>query len=443
VRRHHLILLLLALLLLGVLVPVGVTVLGPAYTPSPVEPDPAADPGLPPDSGSARGSGNRAEIPLPSAGPAGGEETAPDARGLAGGGHRNGASSGESARTEGPRGRAPGGGPAAEGEGTGPPGWFPNLEGKVLDVRTGKPIEGARLLYGPFPEWSGGNANAEGGFAFTVDGKDLDPEKLFKLRVMAPGYETLEVVPRDGRFDVELVARAGPAMPGTIRGRAEDRDGRPVRGVVGVVLGDAAVMRHWLAVLADENGEFLLEAVDPGGARIRLGRGDAVNVYVPDAGEAQVALQSSELRESLEAAFTDGDEKRLESAIDAQRKAYVLLVDLKRESAPAERVQAAEREFYRLVQAASRIEVKKRRSRSRRAVAVLDVPGRDGSRLVAEWHGSSTIERWWAVVTNGRARFPALFAGTWRLLLKSEDGVRSAKVQVGEEGDVSFPEAAK
>ncbi|MEN8152209.1 MAG: hypothetical protein ABFS86_20495, partial [Planctomycetota bacterium] len=168
-----------------------------------------------------------------------------------------------------------------------PAGYFGILSGWVVDVRTGDPIVGAKIAYGPFPNAWGATADARGWFSLGINagGKPTGP---WRLRVTATGYETWEVVPDEAQLRIELIPETFVQATGRIRGRALDRDGQPLTGVVRIVLGDGEISMHYVAVLADENGEFLLEAVEPGGWNIRHLNGPNVNIFVPDSDEVPV-----------------------------------------------------------------------------------------------------------------------------------------------------------
>jgi hypothetical protein len=89
-------------------------------------------------------------------------------------------------------------------------------------------------------------------------------------------------------------------------------------------------------------------------------------------------------------------------------------------------------EFLRtnLMLVIKRLEDLERDHAARRPVVLEGFEDADGLRLVAEFYGRASTERWWAVVRNGRAEFPALMPGDWNFILERPGGPEKAKLKV-------------
>jgi hypothetical protein len=392
-RRRAIFGILLLLLLVALLVEVSDRASEDSTPPSPPS-------GSDRESDRVAGAGSSAETPAVPVGTGPGEDDAPGASGEAGG--------------DGP---APGMGEArgkdeagAERPGDLPPGYYPEFSGRVVDLVTGKPIAKARVIYGPFPNWTGATTDDGGRFGYRL-GKSArpymvirehldaakarlaaleegdwrrqraqgaveslerelaatrvpagarghDPAVPYRIRVTAPGYETFEVVPGEAELEIVMRPVERPPVPGRITGRLEDRDGRPYQGVATVVLRKGGTDVGWFAVLADEQGRFVLEGVEAGAWRIWFGGGEPADAYVPEGGEADVVVRAKRTADRLRPRHRD------------------------------ERIR----------------------------VRVTGLDGKDGLVLVAEFYGPAT-ERWRAVISAGSASFPALFPGKWTLKL--------------------------
>ena len=266
-----------------------------------------------------------------------------------------------------------------------PPGFFGVFTGRVVDEETGEPIPGARIYYGPFPDWWGAHAGEDGAFRFVLPDRRFDPDRSFRLAVSAPGYARFDGIPRQGELEVALRPAPGPPAFGRIRGRAEDSLGRPRTGVVGVVVGDESANRRWLTVLADDHGGFRLEGVEPGGAWLSLVGGERQNVYLPGGGEVDVVLRGGN---------------------------------------PAGEASSGETPDEPL---------------PRFPIVVTGLAGRDGFLLTAEYRRAARTERWQTVVREGKARFPALLAGEWTLLLTGPGTSLEGVIEVPSSPGASFP----
>ncbi|MHC4860802.1 MAG: hypothetical protein ACYTDY_12020, partial [Planctomycetota bacterium] len=304
--------------------------------------------------------------------------------------------------------------PDAETATSRPPGFFPELGGRVVDLVSGEPVAGARVLYGPLPSWWGDTSGADGSFRFAIR-RDPDPGSPFRLRVMARGYEVFEVTPGAEKLTVELRQLGGPQLPGRIRGRLEDSGGRPVVGVTWVVLGDEVVRLHWLAVLADEHGQFILNGIEPGPWRIWFWGGEPAHVFVPADGEALVVLRAR--RDRKAESWEEDDARRLAEARAERVQMEIRWSALRAKDSSDEELEALERSLLELLGKISKLEVARRAALARREVRVAGLDGKDGRILVAEFFGAASTERWRSTVRDGAARFLALFPGTWHLKL--------------------------
>ncbi|MEN8151686.1 MAG: hypothetical protein ABFS86_17855, partial [Planctomycetota bacterium] len=75
----------------------------------------------------------------------------------------------------------------------------------------------------------------------------------------------------------------------------------------------------------------------------------------------------------------------------------------------------------------------------RREVPVLTPPAPDGTRIVATSTVGASRERWWTVVKDGKATFPALFKARWIFTLRLASGDVVTRIDVPEKGPVVWP----
>lgn len=328
---------------------------------------------------------------------------------------------------------------AGEREPAGPPdGFFPGFHGTVVDMDTGEPIAGVRVEYGPEAGSSwGAHTKDDGTFRFfdpISAPEHPDPKRPSTVRIYTPGYETLEVVPREEVAKLELRPRTGPPVYGRIRGRAEDGAGRPLPGALSVRVTADEGRSEYLTVLADENGAFTLEALDPGGCRLSLERGPTVSVFVPEGGEVEVVVRA---REDIDASRRPefGEEEIAELRhLGSERSNLDIRLRGLGNQPPLE---GGERDLA--LARLGRIQARARQLRTaailnprpRAPVTITGLGDADGARLVAEgfdYEGSN--ERWWALVRDGKARFPGFFVGEWRLTLVTRDGERKSTIRI-------------
>lgn len=320
-----------------------------------------------------------------------------------------------------------------EREPAGPPrGFFPDFHGTVVDMDTGEPIGGARVIYGSAGRTWGAHSRTDGTFR-VFDGDDapesLDPGRPFLVRVYAAGYEPMATEPREADVRLELRPLTGPPRYGRIRGRAEDATGGRLSGVLSVRIVTDSDRTEYLAVLADESGAFVLDSVPPGGCRLSLEQGEFASVFVPEGGDAEIVLRAGiRARDDL----AEEGEKRLQQLAEARHQLEARLAQLPKDSDEAEGVEFQiiqtklwERDILRKLPV---------RARERVAVTISGLADAEGVRIVAEGSRRGSTERWWAVARGGEARFPALFAGSWQLTLLDVRGARKSTVTVATDG---------
>ena len=185
--------------------------------------------------------------------------------------------------------------------------------------------------------------------------------------------------------------------------------------------------RHYLTVVADEHGGFVLDGVEPGGWTISLERGREESVFVPEGGSAEVVVRARTTAEELD--FDQNRREELERLHEEFEAALERLASHRPE---------AEDEVRLLASRISPLETALRRGWARFPVRITGLTGHDGAAVVAEAYGRASTERWRAVVRDGTAVFPALFAGTWHLELKAPGEDRKGNVEVAE-GATSVP----
>lgn len=175
-----------------------------------------------------------------------------------------------------------------------------SVTGKVVDVATGDPIAGARVLLAVFdvervvvPTGNWAAVTGAGG-AFRVGPSEHDaPRRTLRVdvRAKAEGY-----LPATGPAEDGVVLRleriVGPPPRGRVSGLATDADGRPYTGLVQVSAKDAVGDWHGLWAVARPDGSFTIDGLAAGAWSFALSGGESQEATVADGGDARVHLRA-------------------------------------------------------------------------------------------------------------------------------------------------------
>jgi len=298
------------------------------------------------------------------------------------------------------------------------PGIFPVLTGTVIDALTRNPIEGARVLFvlnsGSRSVSQGADTGPDGEFRFEWKPEERARAEGFVLQVSARGYEPKEIVPRAARITVELIPLDRAVLPGTILGRAVDKDHRPLSGCIGIETKTGKGKFHYHTVFADEEGRFELPGIEPGAYLVRVeNSSERPEIRVPEGGTVRVEVVSTAPVPSTSAERTSaGVRKRIEELQFAELGSGFMLEA--REGASREEAERVA-EVFRKAQVERRwLQLRYRDFLGARPLVVTGLP-KDEFVVVRAWAYS---ECWCVAVKNGRARFPSLTSGRWVFTLE-------------------------